>query len=164
MTSAMEARTGESNTLQERHELVKNVGGSRTQQEFVGKAQAIVNHAANDLNEFVSALEPLVDRYKTTSLGLFSNLQGGLFAEGNTIENREEARVELQSLVSAMAETKKNVAAMQASISQLPALTSRFRKAKQRTAMVLGRLVAELLVTENEAVELIGRIASEKEA
>ena len=99
--------------------------------------------------------------YKAATHGLFSSLQGGLFAGGNTAENREEAHAALQALVPVIAQTREHIVTLQETIGQVPPLTSKFKKARRQAAMVLGELIAELLVSENEGVELADRLAAE---
>ena len=65
------ARTDEIDVLQSQHKEVKHVGGSRTQQDFVAKARVIVDLSAQNLVDFVQAMAPSVEEYRTHSRAMF---------------------------------------------------------------------------------------------
>ena len=148
----MQARTAETESLLSRHKEVKHVGGSREQQEYVANARGIVDLAAQNLTDFVQAMIPSVEEYRTHSQAMFANLRNVLQAQselGNPTE--ENVQQNLEELISNMASAQDNTASFQASIDAVPALTGKFKRAKKRTAAVLGELIAEISLTADEA-------------
>lgn len=150
------ARTAETEALQQQHGVVRHVGGSRSQQEFVARARENVDRAAGDLDEFVSAMTPSVEQYRLHSRLMFAQLRnarkaGSEFETGNTDEDREA----LKQLINVLQTSRESTGTFQASISQVPALSGRFKRARKRTAAVLGELIAEMSITIDEAKRLL---------
>ena len=159
----MRARTAETEVLLSRHKEVKDVGGSREQQEYVANARGIVDSAAQNLSDFVQAMIPSVEEYRTHSRAMFSNLRNGLQAHselGNpTDENNQQA---LEDLISNMTSAQDSTASFQASIDSVPALTGQFKRAKRRAAAILGELTAEISLTSDEARKTLEMVRSPK--
>ena len=159
----MRARTTETEVLLSRHKEVKHVGGSREQQEYVANARGIVDSAAQNLSDFVQAMIPSVEEYRTHSRAMFSNLRNGLQANselGNpTDENIQQG---LEDLISRMTSAQDSTASFQASIDSVPALTGKFKRAKRRAAAILGELIAEISLTADETQKTLEMVRSQK--
>ena len=159
----MRARTADTECLLSRHKEVKHVGGSREQQEYVANARGIVDSAAQHLSDFVQAMTPSVEEYRTHSRAVFSNLRNGLQANselGNpTAENIQQG---LEDLISHMTSAQDSTASFQASIDSVPALTGKFKRAKRRAAAILGELIAEISLTADEAQKTLEMVRSQK--
>ena len=159
----MRARTAESEVLQSRHKEVKHVGGSREQQEYVANVRGIVDSAAHNLNDFVQAMIPSVEEYRTHSRAMFSNLRNGLQAHselGNpTDENIPQA---LEDLICTLTSTQDSTASFQASIDSVPALTGKFKRAKRKAAAILGEFIAEISLTADEARKTLEMVRGPK--
>ena len=148
----MQARTAETESLMSRYKEVKHVGGSREQQEYVANARGIVDLAAQNLSDFVQAMIPSVDEYRTHSQAMFTNLRDGLQARSELGSPTEESiQQNLEELISNMASAQDSTASFQASIESVPALTGKFKRAKRRAAAVLGGLIAEISLAADGA-------------
>ena len=159
----MRARTADTECLLSRHKEVKHVGGSREQQEYVANARGIVDSAAQNLRDFVQAMTPSVEEYRTHSRAVFSNLRNGLQANselGNpTDENIQQG---LEDLISHMTSAQDSTVSFQASIDSVPALTGKFKRAKRRAAAILGELIAEISLTADAAQKTLEMVRSQK--
>ena len=159
----MRARTTETEVLLNRHKDVKHVGGSREQQEYVANARGIVDSAAQNLSDFVQAMIPSVEKYRTHSRAMFSNLRNGLQAHselGNPPD--EDIQQGLEDLISNMTSAQDSTASFQASIDSVPALTGKFKRAKRKAAAILGELIAEISLTADEAQKTLEMVRSPK--
>ena len=149
-------RTAEIDVLQNRHTEVKHVGGSRAQQEFVAKARKIVDSSAQNLGNFVQAMAPSVDEYRTHSRAMFSYLRNGLRANselGNPPD--EDIQQVFERLMSELKSAQDSTARFQASLESVPALTGKFKRARRRAAAILGELIAEMSLTADEALQTL---------
>ncbi len=149
-------RTAESESLQQQHEQDKHVGGSRSEQLFVSRARETVDHAAEDLDAFVTAMSSNVENYRIHSRTLFAHLRNAMNA-GNEFQpsRADENREALAKLIEILRSSRDATSVFQATISHVPALTGRFKRARKRTAEVLGEFVAEMLFTIEEAQRLL---------
>ena len=159
----MRARTTETESVLSRDKEVKHVGGSREQQEYVVKVRGIVDLAAQNLSDFVQAMIPSVEEYRTHSRAMFSNLRNGLQANselGNpTDENIQQG---LEDLIFHMTSAQDSTASFQVSIDSVPALTGKFKRAKRRAAAILGELIAEISLTADDAQKTLEIVRSQK--
>ena len=159
----MRARTAETDALQNQHTKVKHVGGSRAQQDFVANARKIVDLAAQNLGDFVHAMSPSINEYRTHSRAMFSHLRNALLANselGNPTD--DDIQQALESLISYLRSAQDNTASFQASIESVPALTGKFKRAKRRAAAILGEFLAEMSLTADEALKTLEIVRSSK--
>ena len=148
----MNSRTGEINTLYREHEKVKHIGGSKAQQKFVAQSRQNVDQAAENLDDFALSMIVNVEAYRVHSRAMFSHLRDGVNETqelGNT-ENTEDLAA-LDTLVKGLIEGIAGISKFQAAIAKVPALTGKFKRARRRTAAILGELIAEFSLTINEA-------------
>ena len=150
------ARTAETSSLHQEFERVKNVGGSRAAQDFVLKARGVVDHAAANLDEFVNSMAADVEQYRLHSRAIFTYFRNSLKA-GALIEttSQNENRTALTQLISVLQATGESESTLQSTISQVPALTGKFKRARKRSAAILGEFIAEISLTIDEAKRLI---------
>ena len=127
-------------------------GGSRAQQEFVAKVRVVVDLAAHNLGDFVQAMAPRVDEYRTHSRAIFSHFRNWLRA-GSELGNApdEDSQQALENLISGLESAQDSIAGFQDSLNSVPALTGKFKRAKRRAAAILGELIADILLTTDEA-------------
>ena len=145
-------RTAEIDALQKQHEEGKYVGGSRAQQELVANAQRVVDLAAQNLGDFVQAMTPSVEEYRTHSRAMFAHLRNALHAHselGNAPD--EDSQQALETLISSVKSAQSSTTRFQDSIDSVPALSGKFKRAKKRAATILGKLIAEMSLTMDEA-------------
>jgi hypothetical protein len=166
MNEQIRARTAETEFIQQEYERVKNVGGSRTQQDFIGKARGTVDQTAANLDDFVATMTASVEQYRSHSWEMFANLRNGLFAGsqfdgGNPGENASKNREALAKLVDVLRTGRESIGQFQSSISQVPALTGKFKRARRRTAEVLGEFIAEMSLTIDEAERLLQELGGQ---
>lgn len=156
----MHKRTAEIDALQRQHEEGKHVGGSRAQQEFISDARRIVDLAAQNLGDFVQAMAPSVEEYRTHSRAMFAHLRNGLHAHselGNAPE--EDSQQALETIISGLKSAQASTAGFQDSIDSVPALTGKFKRAKKRAATILGKLIAEMSLTMDEAQKTLDSLS-----
>jgi hypothetical protein len=73
------------------------------------------------------------------------------------VERLREDRKGLQDLVGILTAGRDQVTNFQASVSGLPPLTARLRKARKRTSATLGELVAQLQFSIQEARRILAQ-------
>ncbi len=166
MNEQIRARTAETELIRQEHERVKNVGGSRTQQDLITKSRDNVDHAAANLDEFVATMITNVEQYRSHSMEMFANLRRGLSASsqfdgGNSSENVSKNRDALASLIGVLRTIRESIGQFQSSINQVPALTGKFKRARRRTAEVLGEFIAEVSFTIDEAERLLKELGDQ---
>ena len=162
MGEQLRARTVEIDLIQQEHEKVKHLGGSRAQQELVEKARETADHAAANLDEFVAAMTPSVEQYRLQGRALFTNLRNGLIASsqfGN--DNDKDNKDALVKLIGVMQASREQLGQFQSSISRVPALTGKFRRSRKRAAAILGDLIAEMSFSIDEAKRLLNEMGGE---
>ena len=153
------ARSAEIDLINKEWEQQQAVGGSRVQQQFLAKAQKIVDLSAGNLNDFATAMAPNVEEFKVQNRALFDNRrrvveeQAELGPQGSA-ENREA----LSKLIPIIHESRKQSMAFQASISHVPALTGRFKRSRKRAAAILGELVAGMSFLIQEATAVLEKM------
>lgn len=160
-----EARTVEANVIRQEHEKVKELGGSRAEQEFVGKARETADQAAADLDEFVADMTPSVGLYRLHGRALFTNLRNALIAGsefGN--DNDKGNREALVTLIEALQRCREQLGSFQSIVSQVPALTGKFKRARKRAAVILGDLIAEMSFSIDEAKRALKEVGGQADA
>jgi hypothetical protein len=155
------ARTAETNALQHQQESLGQVGGSRTQQEYVSKMKQIVNHAADDLDDYADRMSATLNEYRMHSRAMLGNFRAALQAAGHlwSDETKSENRVAVTNLFTGMESTLAHIAQFQATIKGIPALTGKFKKARNHAAGVLGELIAEITFSAAEAKQIAAELA-----
>jgi hypothetical protein len=158
----MSTRSEEIDALREDFEQHKNVGGSRTQQQFISKNRAIVDQAAEDLDEFVRAMAPRVAEYTTQNRSLFENYRRA-FVEPNEFADRDTSddRRALAKLIASTTESREKVMGFQASVGGLPGLTGKFKRSRRRASAVLGEVIAEMSFAVDEASSVLEDMGGE---
>ena len=162
MNEQMRARTTESESLQEEQNRLKGVGGSRAQQELVGRAKKVVNAAADDLNEYAESMGGALGQYRTHSRAMFGSYRFALQSgkELWTSQTKEENRTAIKEMIGAMETALQSITKLQRTIMRIPALTGRFKQARNRTAEVLGELVAEITFSISEANQILPELGN----
>lgn len=163
----MRSRTAETTALQQEHEQVKHIGGSRLQQDYLRKAREVVDGAASDLDEFVSTMNPAVDAYRSAGRDMFGSLRRAI-SEGTQLpadpQQVEENRRALENLIQVMDGSRTNTMSFQASVRQVPALTGKFKRSRQHAASTLGNVIAELSFGIDEAKDLLRQLSGGHDA
>jgi hypothetical protein len=156
------ARTAEMQSLTQEHERLKGVGGSREQQEQLGRSKKMVNAAADDLDAFAESMGLALGQYRTHSRAMFGSFRLAVQTgrELWTDETKGENRNAIETLIPAMETTLQQVAEFQATIRKIPALTGRFKQARNRTAAVLGELIAEITFSVDEAKRTVADLGA----
>lgn len=162
MNERIRARTTESESLQEEQKMLKGVGGSRAQQEHVGRAKNVVNAAADDLNAYAESMAGALGHYRTHSRAMLSSFRFAVQSGGQlwTSETKEENRTAIKQMIGAMETTLQQITEFQRTIRRMPALTGRFKQARNRTAAVLGELVAEITFSISEANQILTELGN----
>lgn len=156
MNDGIRARTAESEALQNEQAQMKAVRGSREQQQFVSRAKAIVDDAAQDLDEYTDALTDTLAQYGKHGRAMLGSLRAAFESAGNMWDEsaKKENSEALTGLVSVMDDTLQRVAAFQITLRGLPALTGKFKRARNRAATKLGEFIAEVTFSGEEAKRL----------
>jgi hypothetical protein len=154
------ARTAELNALQGDIERQKNIGGSRERQAVVHRARETVDGAAADVDEYVAKMAPAVAQFKLHSRTMLVQLRHAKIEESRGAPTMDESEKEaLRTLIGTIRATRESTSGFQASVSQVPALTGKFRRARARCSALLGDLVAELALTIDAAASLLSEVS-----
>ena len=143
----LEQRTVETNQLIEQQQHLEHVGGSREKQEYVARAKTVVNEAAVNLEQYAALLGTDLKQFKVENRAMFENLGRVvvLQQEFNTpTERLHQDTKALQNLVTVLATSREKVTEFQATVSRMPALTGKLKKARKRASATLGEFIAEL--------------------
>lgn len=150
------ARSIETDLVREELDKQKGIGGSRAQQQFVREARTTVDRAAENLEQFVTGMTRNVEQYKAHNRAMFDNMRHAFQASAELGPRDDaEGRQALSKLIPVIHESREHVMNFQASISRVPALTGRFKRARRRAAAILGELVAEMSFSMQEAASLL---------
>lgn len=153
------ARSAEIDQIRQQLDAQKNIGGSRSQQQLVADTKASIDRAAENLDDFVKAIVPRIEQYRTHSRALFENYRQA-YVTSPDLGTRDTSgdRTALVTLIDAIESSRQHVISFQSTVSELPALTSRFKRSRKRTAAMLGELVAEMSFTVDEAKGLLEQL------
>ena len=156
MNERIRTRTATSEALQQEQVTLKHVGGSRAPQEYVSKAKQIVDGAAEDLDEYSDQMDAALSQYRTHSRAMLDNFRGSLQSGGElwADDTKQENRMALLQMIEAMQTTLQHMTEFQATIRRIPALTGKFKRARNRTAATLGELIAEITFSIAEAKQI----------
>ena len=160
-TGSLKKHTADMNRLQEQHVREPHVGGSRAQQQFIARARDVVNAAAVTLDQFATDMAPDFELYRVNGRALFSNLElstdEGLGVSG-TGEANEENVATLKKLIAQMDSARTATGGFESTVRQLPGLTGKFKRARQRVAALLGEFIAELSFEIEKADAILRRM------
>lgn len=159
---AIQVRTSESEKLNQQIQSEQMVGGSRMLPIHLTKARETVDHAASDLNDFVAAMSAHVGKYKFHNRLFFDSL-AHLFS--SRAELGKKVTAEEHQAISEMIRVIENCISsntmFQSTINSVPALTGKFKRARQRASAVLGELTAEMSFATVEAKRLLDEAVGE---
>jgi len=155
-------RTAQSDAILQEQNRTKGVGGSRDQQQQLALAKEVVNAAADDIATYGDAMAAALGQYRTTNRVVFENFRFALESGAGlwSKETREENRTAVLNMIEAMETTLRQMSDFQGVIKRLPALTGRFKKARNHAASVIGELIAEITFSIGEARQLINLLAN----
>lgn len=158
----MRTRTAEADQIGQELQDQKAVGGSRAHQELLGKARGTVDHAAANLDEFVTAICTYVEQYRLHNRALFQNLRHA-YAASSELGQRDttDDRQALANMIPVVRESRDHTITFQSTINGVPALTGRFKRARRRAAAILGELIAEMSFSIEEAQRLLDEMDGE---
>ena len=150
--SELGVRTKEVIALQEKYEETKHIGGGRAQQEFATNNRRVVDLSARNLDDFAKDMGPLVDEYRRHGQAVFFYF-GRLLRASSKLGNEQshENHRALELLISNLESARASTSHFQDSVNSIPALTGKFKRAKRNTAAILGELIANMLLTTDEA-------------
>ena len=97
-------------------------------------------------------MTPSIEDYRTHSRAMFAHLRNGLHAHselGNAPD--KDSQQALETIISSLESALGSITGFQDSINSVLALTGKFKRAKKRAATILGKLIAEMSLTLDEA-------------
>jgi hypothetical protein len=153
-------------TVQREIERLKNIGGSRNQQELVARARKVVDEAAVVLKEYVDEMTPELQRYRSDNESLFGNyllLIKSTSAPEMYLRSSDEDRVALLQLIQTLVSNQQLVAGFQESIVRLPPLTGRFKRARSQAASMLGEFIAQISFSIDEVRQVLRSLGDPRE-
>jgi len=137
----------------------KQAGKGQSQREFVLRARQIVDDVAADLDVFASAMAPSVGQYRFHSRELFAQLRSARNASPELrAGGGDEDRHALAELIEMLRGARGAISGFQATIGRVPPLTGKLKRARERTAEVLGEFVAEMSFTVVDATQLLDEL------
>ena len=159
----LRTRTAEITTLESQYEGVKHVGGSRAQQEFTTHIREVVDLSAKNLNDFVRDMAPQIDEYRRHSRAVFFYYLRFLRARSELGTAQEEDNQQaLEILISGLESARASTSLFQDTVNSIPAFTGRLKRAKRKVAAILGELIANMLLTTDEARQTVERVRGMK--
>jgi hypothetical protein len=154
------ARTSESQAITQELERLMHIGGNRESQAYVSKVKKVADDSAADLDEFVFAMAADLERYRTYSRAMLTNFRAILefSADFADVKDKSENQAHLLGLIAVMVESQAKVNGFQEAVRRVPALTGKFKRARNRAVSMLGEFVAEISFSIDEAKSILKQL------
>jgi prefoldin subunit 5 len=145
---------------------VANIGGSREMQKYISEAKKLVDASADDLDNYAKEMNPALTDFKKYIGTVFTTFDTAYEIAASELHPPDEKKQEdiegLKTFLNTIELVQGQVSAFQQTIEGLPALTSKFKKARRNTSKVLGELVAEMRLAFIRGNQILDKIAKEK--
>jgi hypothetical protein len=153
-----QAKSAEIDRLREEHDRAKQVGGNRVAQQHVGTFRSLIDEVAKELQGYADETAVDLESYRRARREMFEHFRG-IVAERAELNNQEPdtndaERAAVASMADALRSSRTAISDFQTSIRRTPALTGRYKKARQYASTVLGALAAEWSLSLDEVEEL----------
>jgi len=149
------------NELMDKYGNKQNIGGSRVAQGYLSSAKELVDSSAQDLEVYTTNMKPLVSIIKIDLSSISNHFRNVYFAEERLGKSNEQKIKDVAAL-NYFYENMKNVVeqmtSFQRTISILPALTTKFNKAKRHATSMLGELIAEMKIAIDQGSSILSQI------
>ncbi len=147
-------QTEEMNIIQSRMATYQHMGGSRESQKLISQLSNIVNTVADEMESYSRKLNPQVSNLPN-ELNIFLENYSKLYKYQTSIPNLDNEEIEeafdsLEFFIGKMIETKDSMIRFQKTISEILALTRKFKRSRKRAAASIGQLVAALTIGINK--------------
>jgi hypothetical protein len=126
---------------------VDHVAGNKAGQEYTATLRDFVDQAATDLDKYSADIAPDLQLFKIENRTMFEHLSRVVDAQQELpmpAARLQDDRRALKDLIRILLGAQTHVIAFQASVSGMPALTIRLKKARKRASATLGEMIAEL--------------------
>jgi hypothetical protein len=158
------AHTRSANELMQKYGNKPQIGGSRDAQKFLSEAKEVVDSAAKDLDSFTTRMTPNVVTLRANLGSMLGRFRDAYFFAREELATPEEQKREaieaLGKFVETMAGVVSNITGFQESITKLPALITKFKRARKRATSILGELVAEIKLAIDQGHEILNQCES----
>jgi hypothetical protein len=156
-----QAHTKETELLVQKQNQAENVGGSRTRQEYIKEAKALVNEAGDDLGRYAVEMGRDVLMLREDSRAMISSWRRLISAQQETTldpKRQAEDREAIARFVTALTESREMITSFQAAIARLPSLTGRFIAARKKATKVLGEFLADVQFLIGQSNDILDKI------
>lgn len=162
----LNVHTESANRLLEKYGNKTKVGGSRESQKYLSEAKDVVNSAARDLDSYTKKMIPHVSALKTDIGMMLNRFHDAYSFTDKQFEMTEEQKSKdvegLREFIATMESVVGQITVFQVTITNLPALTIQFNKARKHAAAILGALIAEIKIAIDQGNDILRKIDPEK--
>lgn len=154
--------TESANNLMEKYGDKPKIGGSRDAQKYLTKAKEVVDNAGSDLETYTGKMRPQISALKTDLQVMLNRFRDVYIFANEKFETSEEQKQKdagaLHEFIETMVTLVGKIMIFQESITNLPALTTKFNKARKHATTVLGELIAEIKITIDQGNNILKQI------
>lgn len=158
----LNVHTESAKKLMEKHGNRKTIGGSRDAQTYLSKAKDVVNSAGKDLESYTVKISPKIAALKTDFGVMLTRFRDSYNFSNEQLETPKEEKLKsvdaLRSFIDTMVGVVAQITSFQEAVSNLPALTTKFSKARKHTASALGELIAEIKIAADQGNDILKEI------
>ena len=156
------AHTDAANELMEKYGNKPKVGGSREAQKYLSKAKDVIDGVANALDSYTTKMTPNISALKTDLSVMLTRFRDAYKFAKEQLETPEEQKQQdiaaLTKFVETMDSVVDQITGFQETLRNIPALTTKFKKAQRHAAAVLGELIAEIKISIDQGNDIITQI------
>jgi hypothetical protein len=138
----------EINNIISRMAITGHIGGSRESQKMAALASDIVDRIATEMNNYAEKMNPHTISLPE-DLNTFLESCRKIFEYQLSLPDQENEKIEnafdtLETFIRSMGGTKNSLESFKESVSEIPALTRKFKKARKRTEDRIGQIVSTI--------------------
>ena len=154
--------TESANNLMGKYGDKPKIGGSRDAQKYLTKAKEVVDNAGSDLETYTGKMRPQISALKTDLQVMLNRFRDVYIFANEKFETSEEQKQKdagaLHEFIETMVTLVGEIMIFQESITNLPALTTKFNKARKHATTVIGELIAEIKIAIDQGNNILKQI------
>ncbi|MDD5013759.1 MAG: hypothetical protein PHW73_01480, partial [Atribacterota bacterium] len=154
--------TESANNLMRKYGDKPKIGGSRDAQKYLTRAKEVVDNARSDLETYTGKMRPQISALKTDLQVMLNRFRNVYIFANEKFETPEEQKQKdagaLHEFIKTMVTLVDEIMIFQESITNLPALTTKFNKARKHATTVLRELIAEIKIAIDQANNILKQI------
>jgi len=154
--------TESANNLMRKYGDKPKIGGSRDAQKYLTRAKEVVDNAGSDLETYTGKMRPQISALKTDLQVMLNRFRDVYIFANEKFETPEEQKQKdagaLHEFIKTMVTLVDEIMIFQESITNLPALTTKFNKARKHATTVIGELIAEIKIAIDQGNNILKQI------